>query len=61
MTFSEGVAVVVLVVWIGASARALITADYKGMEIVTPIVMMIVAALYGTSLLRQNRNGDEPK
>lgn len=48
-----------LLVWIAASVRAIALSDYEGLQIVTPVVLLVVGGLFGSTVLRR-RNGAKP-
>lgn len=58
------VGIIVTVIWAGAWIAAIVTGDYSGIGAITPVMLLVVGALYGAeaaALLRRmngKRNGD---
>ncbi len=49
---------VILVVWIAISGRAVVTGDYEGLEIITPVVLGAIGPLFALLMIQYDDHDD---
>ncbi len=56
----DAAAIAVLLVWIASSVRAYWLGDYAGLQLTTPVALIVAAGLFAPTIIRRNgERGDE--
>lgn len=53
--------IIIMLAWIASLMTGLLTHDYEGLQLVTPIMVIYAGYIFGTEFIKKRLNGNEEK